>query len=76
MRSGRHGGRPPEATVPLCAYCWHQQVDPFLSMIDGIGLASSEKGNENHKFKKAFDLAAKKGLQCVAHAGTGAVASQ
>ncbi|PHJ21419.1 adenosine deaminase [Cystoisospora suis] len=46
-----------------------EQVDPFLSMIDGIGLASSEKGNENHKFKKAFDLAAKKGLQCVAHAG-------
>lgn len=46
-------------------------MERFLPIIDGVGLASSEQGNENYKFKNAFDLAAKKGLQCVAHAGTG-----
>ncbi|PFH36992.1 Adenosine/AMP deaminase domain-containing protein [Besnoitia besnoiti] len=46
-----------------------EEVQPYLSMIDGVGLASSEKGNENYKFEAAFDLAKKKGLPCVAHAG-------
>lgn len=41
----------------------------MLSMIDGFGLASSEKGNENYKFREVFDLVKKRGLPCVAHAG-------
>ncbi len=44
-------------------------AQPFLSMIDGVGLDSSEVGHPPSKFKKVFAKAKAAGLQLVAHAG-------
>lgn len=46
-----------------------QEAQPFLSLIDGIGLDSSELGHPPSKFKQVFALAKAAGLHLVAHAG-------
>ncbi|EPR60057.1 Adenosine/AMP deaminase domain-containing protein [Toxoplasma gondii GT1] len=46
-----------------------EMVTPYMSLFDGFGLAASELGHENYKFRKVFDLVKQKGFPCVAHAG-------
>jgi adenine deaminase len=46
-----------------------EQAKPYLSLIDGVGLDSSELGHPPAKFQKVFKEAQKLGLKCVAHAG-------
>ncbi len=46
-----------------------EQAQPFLSLIDGVGLDSSEVGHPPSKFKAVFAKARKAGLHLVAHAG-------
>ncbi len=45
------------------------QAQPFLSMIDGVGLDSGEQGNPPEKFTAAFAAARAAGLHVAAHAG-------
>jgi adenosine deaminase len=46
-----------------------QEAQPFLSMIDGVGLDSSEKDFPPKLFQRVFAQAKAAGLKCVAHAG-------
>ncbi len=46
-----------------------EEAQPFLSLIDGVGLDSSEVGHPPSKFKNVFTLARQAGLHLVAHAG-------
>jgi adenine deaminase len=46
-----------------------QQATPYLSLIDGVGLDSSELGHPPSKFQKVFQHAQELGLKLVAHAG-------
>lgn len=46
-----------------------QQAGPFLALIDGVGLDSSEVGHPPAKFKQVFAKAKAAGLHVVAHAG-------
>ncbi len=45
------------------------EAQPHLSLIDGVGLDSSEVGHPPSKFKKVFAKARAAGLHLVAHAG-------
>ncbi len=45
------------------------QVLPFIHMIDGVGLDSSELNNPPEDFAAVFARAREAGLKCVAHAG-------
>jgi adenosine deaminase len=45
------------------------QVLPFIHMIDGVGLDSSELNNPPEDFEAVFARAREAGLKCVAHAG-------
>ena len=45
------------------------QAKPYLSLIDGVGLDSSEVGHPPSKFKQVFAQARDLGLKIVAHAG-------
>ncbi|MCP4144219.1 MAG: adenosine deaminase [bacterium] len=45
------------------------QALPFIHMIDGIGLDSSELNNPPEDFAAVFTRAREAGLKCVAHAG-------
>ncbi len=45
------------------------EAQPFLSLIDGVGLDSSEVGHPPSKFKTVFAKARDAGLHVVAHAG-------
>ncbi|MDQ7017768.1 MAG: adenosine deaminase [Robiginitomaculum sp.] len=45
------------------------EAQPFLSLIDGVGLDSSEVGHPPSKFKNVFAKARDAGLHVVAHAG-------
>jgi adenine deaminase len=45
------------------------QARPYLDLIDGVGLDSSEVGNPPSKFQQVFAQAAALGLKKVAHAG-------
>jgi adenine deaminase len=45
------------------------EAQPFLSLIDGVGLDSSELGHPPSKFKTVFAKAREQGLHLVAHAG-------
>ena len=42
---------------------------PFLDLIHGVGLDSTEAGNPPGKFARVFAKARSEGLRCVAHAG-------
>ena len=42
---------------------------PFLDLIHGVGLDSTENGNPPKKFARVFAMARSEGLRCVAHAG-------
>ncbi len=46
-----------------------QQAEPWLHLIDGVGLDSSEKGFPPQLFQGVFAKARAAGLKCVAHAG-------
>lgn len=46
-----------------------QEAEPFLSLIDGVGLDSSEIGHPPSKFERVFAKARALGLRLVAHAG-------
>lgn len=46
-----------------------EQAKPFYSMIEAIGLDSSEKGNPPAKFERVFAKAKSLGFKLVAHAG-------
>jgi len=46
-----------------------QQAQPYLNVIDGVGLDSSERDNPPERFARVFSLAHDAGLKCVAHAG-------
>lgn len=46
-----------------------EQAKPYLDLIDGVGLDSSELGNPPEKFKSVFAQAKELGLYLVAHAG-------
>lgn len=43
--------------------------EPFLHLIDGVGLDSSEMGHPPSKFSRVFERAGQLGLKRVAHAG-------
>lgn len=45
------------------------QALPFLDLIDGVGLDSSEVGNPPEKFEQVFKACAEEGLKLCAHAG-------
>jgi adenosine deaminase len=45
------------------------EAEPFLDLIDGVGLDSAEVGNPPGKFVRAFARARESGLHAVAHAG-------
>ena len=45
------------------------EAKPFLHMIDGVGLDSSENGNPPEKFERVFQACRDLGLKRVAHAG-------
>lgn len=45
------------------------QAKPYLSLIDGVGLDSSELGHPPSKFQEVFKQAQDLGLRLVAHAG-------
>lgn len=46
-----------------------KQAEPFLNLIIGVGLDSSEKGQPPQKFSRVFAKARELGLLTVAHAG-------
>lgn len=46
-----------------------QQARPYRSLIEGVGLDSSELGNPPSKFQRVFAAAADEGYKLVAHAG-------
>lgn len=46
-----------------------RNLEPYLSMIDGIGMDCEEKGHPCIKHKAAYDLAGEMGLFKTAHAG-------
>ena len=46
-----------------------QSAIPYLHLIRGVGLDSSELGHPPSKFKDVFEEAKKRGLELVAHAG-------
>jgi len=46
-----------------------QQAQPWLHLISGVGLDSSEKGFPPELFQRVFAKAKAAGLKCVAHAG-------
>jgi len=46
-----------------------KQAEPFLNLIIGVGLDSSEKGQPPEKFSRVFAKARELGLLTVAHAG-------
>ncbi len=46
-----------------------EQAEPYLEMIDGVGLDSTELGNPPEKFTDVFTKARQLGLLTVAHAG-------
>lgn len=46
-----------------------QQAEPYLDVLTGVGLDSSEKGNPPSKFARVFARARDAGLKLVAHAG-------
>ena len=45
------------------------QAVPWLDLIEGVGLDSSEMGHPPSKFEQVFERARSLGLKCVAHAG-------
>lgn len=51
------------------AFATLKMSEPYLDLIDGVGLDSSETGNPPSKFKEVFAAARSHGLKCVAHAG-------
>lgn len=51
------------------AFATLEQADPYLDLIHGVGLDSSEVGHPPSKFKKVFKAAGEMGLLRVAHAG-------
>jgi adenosine deaminase len=46
-----------------------EQAQPYLSLIDGVGLDSGERGNPPDKFADAYAVARQAGMHSVAHAG-------
>jgi adenosine deaminase len=46
-----------------------EQAQPYLSLIDGVGLDSGERGNPPDKFADAYAAARQAGMHSVAHAG-------
>lgn len=46
-----------------------QEAQPWLHLLDGVGLDSSEQGFPPELFQTVFALAREAGLKCVAHAG-------
>lgn len=46
-----------------------KEAQPFLDVIDGVGLDSGEKGNPPSKFSDVYEAARSAGLRLVAHAG-------
>ena len=46
-----------------------QQAQPYLHLIDGVGLDSSESGFPPELFQRVFAQARQAGIKCVAHAG-------
>ena len=46
-----------------------ERAMPFLDLIHGVGLDSTEAGNPPGKFARVFAMARSEGLRCVAHAG-------
>ncbi|MBX2849098.1 MAG: adenosine deaminase [Acidiferrobacterales bacterium] len=46
-----------------------EQAKPFMSLLDGVGLDSSELGHPPQKFQRVFRAAKDCGLKLVAHAG-------
>ncbi len=55
----------PEAAALECL----ASAKPYLSLLIGVGLDSSEQGNPPDKFTEVFKLARELGLKAVAHAG-------
>ncbi len=51
------------------AFAVLEQAVPYLSLIHGVGLDSSELGNPPEKFARVFAKASSLGLRLVAHAG-------
>jgi adenosine deaminase len=51
------------------AFATLEAAEPFLGMIDGVGLDSAELGNPPEKFARVFSAARDLGLHAVAHAG-------
>lgn len=51
------------------AFATLEEATPFLSVIDGVGLDSSEIGHPPAKFARVFAKAREMGLHVVAHAG-------
>ncbi len=51
------------------AFATLEDAVPFLSVIDGVGLDSSEVGHPPSKFARVFAKAREMGLRVVAHAG-------
>ncbi|MGL4207403.1 MAG: adenosine deaminase [Aeromonadaceae bacterium] len=51
------------------AFAVLEQAKPYLSLIHGVGLDSSELGNPPEKFARVFAQAKSLGLRLVAHAG-------
>ncbi len=46
-----------------------KEAIPYLDLIHGVGLDSSEQGNPPEKFSRFYEEAHRLGLKCVAHAG-------
>jgi len=51
------------------AFVAFKQAEPYLSLLTGVGLDSSEKGHPPSKFARVFAAARQAGLKLVAHAG-------
>jgi adenosine deaminase len=51
------------------AFATWEQAQPYLSLIDGVGLDSGEQGNPPSRFDEVFAAARGAGLHAVAHAG-------
>ncbi len=51
------------------AFVTFKQAEPYLHLLTGVGLDSSEKGHPPSKFARVFAAARAAGLKLVAHAG-------
>jgi adenosine deaminase len=51
------------------AFATLREAEPYLGLLTGVGLDSSEKGNPPTKFARVFARAREAGLKLVAHAG-------